>query len=193
MDQPGKMYTPISRESQKEALDFLMVWAFDPPEWLTRPKFISEITYSTYPDHILTHQQLLLFELLRPKRMKRLEHMQTINGYERILESYLIDLQKGLFKELYGSSGTVGRRKQEVQLTYLDRMLTVIDENRKHYEAHDKGFVHSDHTKGLMMGNLMELKREIEKRMKRNKQMESLGHWKLCLKKLDSLWLAERD
>ncbi|MBA4744535.1 MAG: zinc-dependent metalloprotease [Muricauda sp.] len=193
MDQPGKMYMPISRESQKEALDFLMVWAFDPPEWLTRPDFISEITYSTYPDHILTRQQLLLFELLRPKRMKRLEHMQTINGYERILESYLIDLQKGLFKELYGSSGTVGRRKQEVQLTYLDRMLTVIDEDRKHYEAHDKGFVHSDHTKGLMMGNLMELKREIEKRMKRNKQMESVGHWKLCLKKLDSLWLAERD
>jgi len=193
MDQTGKMYTPISRESQKEAFNFLMELAFNPPGWLTQPDFISEITYSTYPDHILTRQQLLLFELLRPRRMKRLEHMQTIKGFKGILESYLIDLKNGLFRELFEGSGAVARRKQEVQLTYLDRMLSVINEERKHYEAHDKGFVHSDHTKGLMMGNLMELKREIEKRMKRNKRLESEGHWKLCLKKLDSLWIEDTD
>ncbi|WP_108424506.1 zinc-dependent metalloprotease [Flagellimonas amoyensis] len=186
-NQPGEMYTPISWESQKEALDFLMEWAFDPPDWLTRPNFKTKIRYSTYPDQVLTHQQLLLFELLRPKRMKRLEHMQTIQGFEGILEAYLNDLQKGLFKELHTNLGHVGRRKQEVQLTYLDRILDVIEEERKIYEAPKKGFVHSDHTKGLMMGNLMDLKSGIEKQMKRNKQMESLGHWNLCLKKLDKL------
>ncbi len=186
-DQPGKMYTPISKESQKEALDFLMEWVFDPPEWLTRPIFMTEIQYSTYPDQVLTHQQLLLFELLRPKRMKRLEHMLTIKGFEGILEDYLIDLQKGLFRELREDSGYVGPRKQEMQLTYLDHMVIVIEGERKHYEAHEKGFVHTDHTKGLMFGQLLGLKSEIENKVKRNKQMESLGHWNLCLKKLDKL------
>lgn len=189
MDQPGKMYTPISMASQKEALDFLMEWAFDPPDWLTQPKFITEITYSTYPDPILAYQQFLVLELLRPKRMKRLEHMQTIDGFEGSLETYLNDLQNGIFRELFKVSGAVAPRKQEVQLTYLDRILNVIQEERKIYEATKKGFVHSDHTKGLMMGNLMDLKKEIEKKMKRNKQMECLGHWMLCLQKLDSLGL----
>lgn len=189
MYQPGKMYTPISMESQKEALDFLMEWAFDPPEWLTRPKFITEITYSTYPDQILAYQQFLVLELLRPKRMKRLEHMQTIDGFEGSLETYLKDLQHGIFRELFKGSGAVVPRRQEVQLTYLDRILGVIEEERKIYEAPKKGFVHSDYTKGLMMGNLMDLKKGIEKQMKRNKQMESVGHWMLCLQKLESLCL----
>lgn len=188
MDQPGKMYTPISMESQKEALDFLMEWAFDPPEWLTKPKFITEITYSTYPDQILAYQQFLVLELLRPKRMKRLEHMQTVDGFHGSLENYLKDLQNGIFKELFEGSGAVAPRRQELQLTYLDRILDVIEEERKIYEASKKGFVHSDYTKGLMMGNLMDLKRRIKKQMKRNKHMESVGHWMLCLRKLDAIW-----
>jgi len=126
---------------------------------------------------------------LRPKRMKRLEHMQTINGFEGSLESYLNDLQNGIFRELFSGSGIVPPRRQEIQLTYLDRILGVIGEERKIYEAPKKGFVHSDYTKGLMMGNLMNLKKGIEKQMKRNKQMESVGHWMLCLQKLDSLGL----
>lgn len=189
MDQPGKMYTPIPMASQREALDFLMEWAFDPPHWLTQPKFIREITYSTYPDPILAYQQFLVLELLRPKRMKRLEHMQTIDGFEGSLETYLNDLQNGIFRELFEGSGAVAPRKQEIQLTYLDGMLGVIEEERKIYEAPKKGFVHSVYTKGLMMGNLMDLKKGIEKQMKRDKQMESVGHWMLCLQKLDSLGL----
>lgn len=187
LDQPGKMYTPISKASQKEALDFLMEWAFNPPDWLTRPEFREDITYSSYPDLILSHQQLLVLELLRPKRMKRLEHLQTINGFEGSLKAYLVGLLNGIFKELGKDSGYVGARKQEIHMTYIDRMTMIIEKEREHYEAQKKGFDYSDYTKGLMMGHLIHLRSRIEKRINRDNRLESLGHWKLCLKKLDKL------
>lgn len=184
MDQPGSMYKPISLESQKEALGFLMEWAFNPPNWLTQPDFMSGIKYSTYPDHILTYQQFLVLELLRPKRMKRFEHMQTIEGFEGSLKSYLTNLQDGLFKELKIGSGHVNIRRQEIQMTYIDRMIMAVEEERKYYEASKKAFVQSDYTRGIMMSNLMDLKLCIEKRIKR--QVESLGYWKLCLFKINN-------
>src|SRR5690606_2054432 len=102
---------------------------------------------------------------------------------------YLTDLQRGFFRELREGSGHVGPRKQEIQLTYIDRMIMVIEKEREYYESTKRGFDHSDYTKGLMMGNLMDLKSGIEKRIKRNNRLESLGHWKLCLKKLDKLMM----
>ncbi|TMU50748.1 zinc-dependent metalloprotease [Flagellimonas algicola] len=187
MDQPGNMYTPIPLESQKEALDFLIANAFDPPNWLVRPDFMVKIRYSTYPDKVTADQQRLLLELLRPQRMKRFEQMETINGYERTLQWYLENLQKGLFKELIENSDYVKPRRQEIQMTYIERLIWAIGQERKHFDPTKKALDHTDYTRGLMMGQLKVLRKEIKKSIKRNRGTQSLGHWKRCLSKLDKL------
>lgn len=186
MDQVGDMFTPIPKETQERALAYLMKEAFEAPTWLTQPSFMDQIGYSSYPDDVLTVQQLLLIEMLRPQRMKRFEHMEQSKGYQGMLNWYLEQLQESLFQELMFGSGKVERRKQEVQLLYIDLLKSAISQKRQFLLANKKMQVHTDYTRGIMMQTLHRLQREVEKEVKRNKSIGSLGHWQFCLAKLKS-------
>ncbi|MBO0340211.1 zinc-dependent metalloprotease [Flagellimonas profundi] len=187
LDRPGRMYTPISVESQEEAMDFLTDQAFDPPYWLARPDFGTDIRYSTYPDRLLSYQQYLVLKLLNHKRMMRLEHMEAYEGYEGILKTSLEQLQRGLFKELWEGQDIPSPGKQELQLTYLDWLVKAIGQERQEYEADKKAYSYSDYTKGIMMGRLIALKAVLEKRFRKVEGSEAEGHWTRCLVKLDKL------
>ncbi|MCR9228673.1 MAG: zinc-dependent metalloprotease [Flavobacteriaceae bacterium] len=187
MDQQGNMYTPIPLESQEEALDFILDNAFNPPNWLVNPNFMTGIKYSTYPDAVLLKQQRLLLELLREQRMKRFEHMETINGNEGLLQKYLSKLRLGLFKEL-SNDVKVKPRTQEIQLTYIDELLGIIQKERVYvFEPVKKKFDYTDYSKGLLMQQLISLKKDIKKAVKKNKESSSFGHWQLCLNKLNAI------
>ncbi|MGB2525730.1 zinc-dependent metalloprotease [Flagellimonas sp. SN16] len=186
MDQQGNMYTPIPLESQEEAIEYIIENAFNPPNWLVNPNFLAGIKYSTFPDEIVFLQEKLLRELLRPQRMKRFEHMQTIAGYEEIANKYLSKLQSGLFRELYNGT-KVKPRNQEIQLTYIDVVTSKIVQESGFSEANKKAWSHDAYTKGLMIQQLMSLKKDIENEIKRNKHSSSLGHWQLCLNKLNQI------
>ncbi|UBZ14480.1 zinc-dependent metalloprotease [Flagellimonas marinaquae] len=181
------MYTPIDLEQQYEAIDFVLVNAFCPPDWLTYPSFVSRINHSTYPDKVLAYQQRLVLELLRPQRMKRFEHLEKIRGNEETLKEYLKRLQSGLFKELRDDKGKVEPRNQEIQMTYINRLIWAIQQESEDFSAHKKVADYTAYTKGLMLERLMALKKDIEKRLSQRKTMDSLGHWKLCMAKLDVL------
>jgi len=184
MDQEGNIFTPIDKQTQEKALAFLIQEAFDPPKWLSQPEFLDKISHSTYPDEVLTVQQLLLIEMLRPQRMKRFEQMEQIEGYQGILKWYLNGLQEGLFKELKKSPGRAGRRKQELQVLYIEQVKRAISQQRQFFLAGKKAMDHTDYTRGIMMENLHRLQREVAKEVKRNNGIGSLGHWQLCLAKL---------
>lgn len=187
INQYGKMYTPIALKLQEEAIDFLILNAFNPPDWLVYPEFDSKINYSTYPDKILEYQQKLLFELLRPQRMKRLEQMENTKGYEGVTQKFLTKLQLELFKELNENPGIVEPRKQEIQSTYIDKMIWIFEQKRVNIYADNKSRDYTDYSRGIMIGQLMSLKKNIEKKIKKNKGEISLGHWKLCLIKMNEL------
>ncbi len=185
IDQPGNLYTPLDWEAQMEALGFLLEHAFNPPYWLVDPDFDSQFKYSTYPDKLLQYHQSLLFELLRPQRMKRLEYMERISGYQGAFKKYITQLQSGLFNELETGSGKVESRKQEVQLNYIKKLVFIIDGETVNIAATEKAFDYTDYSRGLMMQQLIDLKKEIETGLSKNKFQESMGHWMLCLKKIE--------
>lgn len=188
IDQPGKIYAPIKREFQIEAIDYLIENAFTPPNWLVNPDFISRIRYSVSPDRVLQYQQMLMMELLRAQRLKRFEFMDgTIEGYEGILPNYLDQLQSGLFQELKRSQANVNPRNQELQLTYIDKMTWIITQDRTKITVEEKAFDYTDHSKGIIMQQLLLLKEDIRKAVKKNKNGSSIGHWIRCLKKLNDL------
>ncbi|MBC74294.1 MAG: hypothetical protein CMH47_18905 [Muricauda sp.] len=186
MDQEGNIFTPIDKQTQEKALTFLIQEVFDPPKWLSQPEFLDKISYSTYPDKVLAVQQLLLIEMLRPQRMKRFEQMEQIEGYQGMLKWYLNGLQEGLFKELKKSPGRAGRRKQELQVLYIEQVKKAISQQRQFFLADKKAMDHTDYTRGIMMGQLQLLQKEMEREVKRNKRLGSPGHWQLCLAKLES-------
>ena len=57
-------------------------------------------------------------------------------------------------------------------------------------EIENQFFVHSDYSKGLLLIQLMDLKTEIEKGMRRNRNVDTLGHWRLCLEKINTALLV---
>ncbi|TJY32831.1 zinc-dependent metalloprotease [Pontimicrobium aquaticum] len=184
ISQGGSIYTPIALELQEEAIDFLISSAFSPPKWLVNPEFASKINYSTYPDKILEYQQKLLLELLRSQRMKRFEQMEKTKGYEGVSKKYISRFQLGLFKELYDKVIVVDPRKQEIQSTYIDKLIWIISEDRVNFNSNKKMHTYTDYSRGIFMSQLMSLKKNIEKKLKKNKGEVSVGHWKLCLNKL---------
>ncbi len=187
ISQDGSIYTPVAPEFQEEAIDFLITNAFNPPGWLVNPEFVSKISYSTYPDKVLEYQQKLLLELLRPQRMKRFEQMEKTAGYKGISQKYISRFQVGLFKELHENLLVVDPRKQEIQSTYIDKLIWIISQDRVNISSDKKQHVYTDYSKGIFMSQLMFLKKNIEKKLKRNKGENSAGHWKLCLTKLNKV------
>ncbi len=188
INQEGSIYTPIKLKTQQEALDFLIQHVFNPPNWLVTPEFANKIQYSTYPDTILTYQQRVLFELLRPDRMKRFEYLETLQGYEGVLTAYLTTLRSGLFKELKGIGSTLSPRQRELQLTYIDKLILVLQQERVNIDANEKAFDYTDYTKGLMMEQLMALQKDVEVKLSRNKHNDPIGHWELCLQKMNTFY-----
>src|SRR5690606_19401734 len=123
INQSGNLYDPIDWEVQEEALDFVLKNVFNPPHWLIEPKFETRIKYSTYPDYFVSYQQQLLFDMLDPARLKRLNYLETLSDHKGSIRAYLSKLQTGLFKELSDNAGKENRRKQEIQKTYIDMLV----------------------------------------------------------------------
>ena len=109
-------------------------------------------------------------------------------GKKGLVDAYLIRVQDGLFSELRKHFGQVNRRRQELQMTYIDIAVSNLQKQRKGFNAIETQADYTDYEKGILMQRLMDLKRDIEKGIKRNKDAPTLGHWQLCLKKMEVLW-----
>lgn len=187
LDQPGKRYTPIPWKKQMVALDFLLYHAFDPPAWLTDPDFNVRTGYSTFPDQVMLYQQKLVIDLLLARRLKRLEFLEKVLKHEGLVNTYMQRLQDGLFKELKNDFGHVDRRRQEIQITYIDNLGMILGQEKRVLDIQSRFFVHSDYSRGILMQQLMGLKVAIEQGLKRNSKAGTSGHWELCLKKIKTM------
>lgn len=190
LDQPGNRYVPIPWADQLKALDFLLDQAFDAPEWLTEPPFLVKTAYSTFPDRVMQYQQKLILDMLTARRLKRIENLEIIQGNQDLIKTYLERLQHGLFQDLWMEVKHVDRRRQEVQMTYIDYFDTVFKQKETVLDIQSRFFTHSDYSKGIMMQQLLDLKKEIEKSLSEKRGAQATGHWHLCLKKINSILLG---
>lgn len=186
MDQQGGgMFDPIPLKTQQEGLDYLLQQVFDPPKWLAYPTFKTHIRVTTHPDPLLSRQQMLLREMLKSRFMKRMQHMETIDGYAGLIKNYLEQLQNALFNVLKGGAVSVDPRKQGLQLSYIDWMKKAIDKEAVDIHPQQQLFVHTDYAKGLMKEQLMRLQQQLEDKITDKKDTLLKGHWGHCLATLE--------
>lgn len=187
LNQPGNQYTPIPKDSQRKALDFLLHHAFDAPKWLTEPDFLVPTRYSTYPDKVLQCQKRLLKQLVTSRRFKRLEYMEGITRNKDILSELLTQLQAGLFQELKTGAETVDRRRQGLQMTYIDGLVRALEQEKSDIGADEEFITHTDYIKGHLIEHLINLKKDIERETHKGHGRAANGHWNRCLKKIESI------
>lgn len=178
-------YTPIPWEKQMEALEFLLANAFDPPEWLTNPDFYKGARYSTYTDRVMDYQSGLALELLMAPRLNRLEYLEDFLGQENLIKTYLSTLRYGLFSELYQGSEKADSRRLNLQSIYIKQLIRAIGQERTGYGLEERFYAYSDHMKALILEELMVLKKDMQKGMKRKGEDTMRWHWDLCIKKIN--------
>ncbi|PKP29050.1 MAG: hypothetical protein CVU01_01920 [Bacteroidetes bacterium HGW-Bacteroidetes-18] len=187
--QPGEVYTPIPPKVQEEAMEFLLLNAFEVPEWLSNPTFLPRIRFSTNSDRLMEYQLKLLSELITPFRMKRIEQMENSVLHNEISKKLLSKLRLRLFNELKSDDVLINRHRQELQSAYLGLLVKAVNQERK-YENIILGenyYLYSDYSKSIFMSELHFLKKEITDCLKMVKDESTLGHLKLCLWQINNL------
>ncbi len=116
----GETFTRVSKERQKQAVQFLLEHAFTTPQRLLDPRILNQIKFSGAASTILAHQRELLRSLLSQERMTRLFDAELLLGDKAYTPAELLqDLQKGLFQELQSPEPKIDPVRRQLQRTYV--------------------------------------------------------------------------
>ncbi|MHA7831833.1 MAG: zinc-dependent metalloprotease [Flagellimonas sp.] len=184
-DQGGLVYTPVPMEEQKRALAFLLENAFDVPQWLSEPAYLGRIQYAPNPDLLLFFQIKLVKELVSASRMKRMEFMEQIHGFEGLSEQVLNQIMEGMFMELGEKEIIVDNRRQALQKVLLAQLDFAIEQEGRLNSANDLSggnlFLYNPFAKSLIALELQNIKGKMEKAIRKSGNSATKGHLVLSL------------
>lgn len=133
-DQEGAVYTPVSKEHQKNCLLFLHEQLFQTPEWLIDQNIFDKIEYSGAVERIRSTQVRILDNLLSLGRLARLIENEAANGKEAYtILGMMNDLRKGIWSELDKGNqiDTYRRNLQKAHIERLTYLMTAENEGKK--------------------------------------------------------------
>lgn len=117
------VYTPVPKEQQAKAVQFLLANAFVPPTYMYPASIVNKIQFSGVPDRILREQTMLLLSLLSDARINRLIEKQATSSTPVYTAAQLItDLQNGIWSELDTANPTVNLYRRNLQRVYLKQI-----------------------------------------------------------------------
>jgi len=133
-DQEGPVYTPVSREHQKNCLSFVQDQLFKTPEWLIDPNIFNKIEYSGSVERIRSMQESTLNNILSLGKLARLIENEAIKGKEAYsLITMMADLRKGVWSEIRGEHNIdiYRRNLQKAHIERLAYLMTAKGEGKK--------------------------------------------------------------
>jgi hypothetical protein len=121
-------FVRVSKEKQKEALQFLLDHAFTTPQRLLDPRILNQIKFVGAADSIINQQRNLLTSLLSRNRMARLYDAELLLGSQAYTPAELLDdLQRGLFSELQAAEPKIDPLRRQLQRTYLQTLADTFE------------------------------------------------------------------
>ncbi|NAS14381.1 zinc-dependent metalloprotease [Poritiphilus flavus] len=133
-DQDGAVYTHVSKEHQKNCLNFVHEQLFQTPEWLLDKELFSKIEYSGSVERVRALQVRTLNRILSLGKMARLIENETLNGSEAYsLSGMMQDLRNGLWSELRSGRkiDTYRRNLQKAHIDRLEYLMTAKNQAKK--------------------------------------------------------------
>ncbi len=124
--QPERPYSPVGRDRQKAAMDYLDRQVLQTPEWMIDPEILFRIEASGIQDRIRELQADALGRILSVSRMKRLVEQETLFGEEAYgLPEMLADLRASVWTELERGEA-IDPFRRNLQRAYLDRAQLLL-------------------------------------------------------------------
>ena len=131
-DQTGAVYEYVTKDHQKNCLQFIQDELFKTPEWLLDKELFSKIEYSGSVERVRALQVRWLNTILSLGKMGRIIENETLNGNDAYpLRAMTGDLRNGIWSEL--SSGIkIDTYRRNLQKAHIDRLAYLMTaENQK--------------------------------------------------------------
>jgi len=127
-NQEGPRFIPISRERQREAVQFLSTHAFMPPMFVVKPDILRRIEPTGTLDRIRTSQLRVLTTVLAEPRVSRLAEQEAVDGAAAYRPGdFFTDVRRAIFSEIEGATVLVDPYRQNLQRAYLDVLSDKIN------------------------------------------------------------------
>jgi hypothetical protein len=153
---------------------------------------LNKIEFAGTLNRIRSLQSSYLNRVLDFGRMARIIENEAINGDNAYsLIEMMTDLRKGIFNELY-TNESVDAYRRNLQLAYIDRINYIMNEEQNSIPSWARSRVTSikvsqSDIRTVAVGQLIELKKDIKKSIKRTNDKMSVLHLKMISKKIDKI------
>ncbi|SKB44777.1 protein of unknown function [Salegentibacter holothuriorum] len=140
-DQEGAVYSHVSKEKQKEAMNFLQDQLFETPEWMIDQEIFNKIQFDGQVERIRNMQERTLNNLLDFGRMARLMENEEVNGDEAYgLIDMMSDVRMGIWSEVY-SGQNIDRYRRNLQRAYIERMEYLMTEEQSNIPSQYRSWI----------------------------------------------------
>ena len=191
-DQSGAVYIHVEKSHQKNCMNFLQKELFKTPTWMIDKNILNKIEFAGNTNRIRATQSRTLNNILDFGRMARMIENEAINGNQAYsLIEMMSDLKRGIWAELY-THKKIDLYRRNLQLAYLDRINYIMNEDQSSIPSWARGRIttvkvgQSD-IRTIAVGQLLELRKEIKKSMKKNYDKMSTMHLEMASSKINRI------
>ncbi len=193
-DQEGAVYTHVSKEHQKNCMNFIQNELFATPSWMLDNDLFAKIEYSGSVERIRRMQERTLNNMLRLGKMARLIENETMNGSKAYgLLEMMRDLRRGIWSELR-SGKTIDTYRRNLQKAHIDRLAYLMTAGNQRKQPDFGGYqkstvVHTSQSdiRSVARAELALLKREIRSAAARTADRMSKYHLQDAAERIDMI------
>jgi len=128
--QAGVLFTPVPRERQQLAVNFLNENAFATPKWAVDPQILRRIEPVGVLSRVRNAQSSVLSSLLSSARFLRLVEQEAMDGSAAYAPAdFLAAVRKGVWRELDDSQVKVDAYRRNLQHFWLDLVNNKVNGN----------------------------------------------------------------
>ncbi|MBO6497100.1 MAG: zinc-dependent metalloprotease [Roseivirga sp.] len=143
-EQQGVVYEVLPESQQVEAMNWLMKYAFNTPEWLLDEDLLRKIENYGAVNRIRSTQSSFLNSLLDPTRMQRLIEAEAFKGRNTYtIYQLLADTKKGLFSEL-STGSEISTYRRNLQRAFVERLEYLMNNEASSFQARQVNIEQSD-------------------------------------------------
>lgn len=125
-DQEGPVYTPVEKEKQEEAMEFLQQHAFSSPTWIFNNEILGRVNQASAVDDFRDAQEGVLNNVLDPQRIARLIEFERRSDEEvYTVFEMMDDLRNGIFREVR-SRQNIDVHRRNLQRAYIEQMESLM-------------------------------------------------------------------
>ena len=128
VEQAGDVYTPVSKEAQKQAMAFLQKEVFQTPTWLLDQKVLNKISKPAKREKVQRFQEETLFQLMKSGRLYRMNVEEMRYGKDKMytLDELLNDIENSLWSELRSAQPVISSDRRSLQKKWIDMMKMAL-------------------------------------------------------------------